>query len=58
MKHIFAIPLLIAVVSFIGLIAALLGNGIYDWASWLGLGIPVVVMIVAINRSRKDKSAS
>lgn len=38
---IFALPLLIALASMVGLIAALLGDGAYDLASWITLGLPV-----------------
>lgn len=44
MRRIFLAPALIALVSLIGLIAALLGNGPYDWLSWLGLGVPVAAV--------------
>ncbi|CAD5107298.1 hypothetical protein [Zestomonas carbonaria] len=41
---IFRWPLLIAVVSGFGLVAALLGDGFYDLLSWLSLGIPLVLI--------------
>mgnify|MGYP000899848083 CR=1 FL=1 len=44
MSRIFAIPLFIGITSIVGLLAALLGDGIYDGVSWLGLGIPVVAV--------------
>ncbi|MNO53273.1 hypothetical protein D3C76_437140 [compost metagenome] len=37
-RRIFAWPLLIALLSAIGLFAALLGDGLWDSLSWLGLG--------------------
>jgi hypothetical protein len=43
-SQIFAVPLLIGVVSAIGLTAALLGDGVWDAVSWLALGVPVVVV--------------
>lgn len=39
--RIFAWPVLIALVSALGLFAALLGDGGWDGLSWLGLGLPV-----------------
>lgn len=36
-------PIAIAVVSLLGLVAGLLGDGGWDMASWLGLGLPVAV---------------
>jgi hypothetical protein len=38
-------PILIALLSFSGLIAALAGDGIWDLYSWIALGIPVALMI-------------
>ena len=36
-------PLLIGVISAIGLASALLGDGWLDAMSWIGLGVPVIV---------------
>jgi hypothetical protein len=41
--RVFGIPLAIAVVSGIGLAAALFGDGTWDALSWLTLAVPVVV---------------
>jgi hypothetical protein len=38
-------PLLIALLSIAGLVAALVGDGIWDIFSWLALGIPVIIII-------------
>ncbi|NML38949.1 hypothetical protein HHL17_17215 [Chitinophaga sp. G-6-1-13] len=38
-------PILIAVLTLSGLIAALVGDGIWDIYSWIALEIPVVLMI-------------
>lgn len=40
LRQVFAAPLLVAVVSIVGLVAALLGDGWLDVAAWIGLGIP------------------
>lgn len=45
--RIFRWPLLMAVVSAVGLVAALLGDGVYDLISWTTLGAMVVVMAAA-----------
>ncbi len=47
MSRTFALPLFIGITSIVGLLAALLGDGIYDAVSWLGLGIPVAAVIYA-----------
>jgi hypothetical protein len=41
---IFAAPGIVGVVSLVGLVAALLGDGLYDAVSWLGLLIPLAVV--------------
>ena len=45
MIAIFAGPLLVALVCSGGLVAGLLGDGWWDAASWVGLGVPVVVAV-------------
>lgn len=39
------IPLLLAIISLIGLIAALVGDGFLDFISWIGLGYPLVIIV-------------
>lgn len=38
-------PIALAVVSAVGLIAGLVGDGVWDALSWLGLGLPVAVCV-------------
>lgn len=45
---IFLAPVLIAIASTIGLVAALTGNGLRDLVSWIALGIPVLVVAWAL----------
>ncbi|WNJ85063.1 hypothetical protein [Pseudomonas canadensis] len=40
---VFGIPLEIGLLSATGLFAALLGDGLWDSLSWVGLGIPAVI---------------
>lgn len=42
---VFSVPLAIALVSATGLFAALLGEGVWDALSWIGLGIPVWISV-------------
>ena len=42
--QVFAVPIVLGVLSAVGLIAALLGDNVWDAVSWLTLGIPCVVM--------------
>ncbi|MFP1681172.1 hypothetical protein ACLD0W_01605 [Alloalcanivorax sp. C16-1] len=53
LRGIFAVPLLIALASLIGLVAALLGDGPMDALSWLGLGIPVAAVVWAMRTRRR-----
>lgn len=46
--EIFAAPLLVASVTIIGLVAALLGDGWFDMFSWIGLSVPVLVISWAL----------
>ncbi|HSX72274.1 MAG TPA: hypothetical protein VLF16_15185 [Pseudomonas sp.] len=41
---IFRWPLLLALLSLFGLIAALVGDDIYDLLSWLTLGVPLLLI--------------
>jgi hypothetical protein len=36
-------PLLVSALMLFGLLAALLGTGIWHWASWLAMAVPVLV---------------
>ena len=42
--HTFRAPLLLALMSSVGLLAALIGDGVFDLLSWLALGcVPAVI---------------
>jgi hypothetical protein len=43
--NVFATPIVIALFSAAGLFAALLGDGVWDALSWLGLGVPAVLAL-------------
>lgn len=53
LQAIFAIPLVVAILSLIGLVGALLGDGVWDWIGWLGLGACVAVTIWALIARRQ-----
>lgn len=42
--RIFRIPLLLAAVSLVGLVSALLGDGLWDALSWAALTLPLAVI--------------
>jgi hypothetical protein len=48
LAQIFVAPLLVAVLSALGLISALVGDGWWDVASWIALGIPLGLYLVFI----------
>jgi hypothetical protein len=43
-KKIWQIPLLLSVLILFGLLAALLGTGVWYWLSWLAMIIPLIVI--------------
>ena len=45
LRQVFAAPLVLGVLSVIGLTTALVGDGIWDIVSWLFLGIPTVLCL-------------
>ena len=40
--QIFAVPFVVAVISSLGLVSALLGDGLWDSLSWAALAVPVL----------------
>lgn len=43
-RRIWAAPIIIALVSLVGLVAALLGDDLNDWVSWIALTTPLAVL--------------
>lgn len=54
LTQIFAAPLVIAIVSTVGLISALVGDGWWDAVSWVALGLPVLLYLLYIWRRRPN----
>jgi hypothetical protein len=52
-RRVFAIPLLLAALSAIGLLAALIGDDFWDALSWLGLGVPIAVILWYVARPER-----
>lgn len=44
MRSTFAVPLVLAIASLVGLVAALTGDGWRNALSWLGLGLPIAAI--------------
>jgi hypothetical protein len=51
LRRIFGIPLMLGILSLVGLVAALLGDGIWDAVSWIALGTPLAVSAWAVMRN-------
>lgn len=49
---VFAAPLVLGVLSLVGLVSALAGDGLADWLSWVALAVPVVTVVWAMRRHR------
>lgn len=48
MRRVFGVPLLLAIASIVGLVSALLDDGIWDALSWVTLALPILVAAWAI----------
>lgn len=49
---IYRVPAILALTTFIGLLSGVLGDGIWDAVSWVGLGIPIAVISWFVLRAR------
>ncbi|WP_426205676.1 hypothetical protein [Pseudomonas sp. TWP3-1] len=49
---VFSTPLVIALLSAAGLFAALLGDGLWDGLSWVGLGVPTAIALRGLLQRR------
>jgi hypothetical protein len=52
LRTIFAVPIAIALISCIGLISALTGDGLRDMVSWVALLIPIATILWAMRTRR------
>jgi hypothetical protein len=53
LRQIFWLPAIIALVIAFGLVSALLGDGIWDAASWIALVFPLVIVSFFICRKAR-----
>jgi len=51
--QIFAAPIVIGVLSIVGLLAALIGDGWWDAASWLALTLPILLYLFFVLRRKR-----
>ena len=52
LTRIFAVPLALGVVSAVGLVAALVGDAMWDVIGWVGLGLPLATAVWCFRRSK------
>lgn len=50
--RVFSTPTVIGLLSAAGLFAALLGDGVWDALSWLGLGVPAILALRGLLQRR------
>ncbi len=53
LAQIFTMPIVIGVLSSIGLVSALVGDDIWDGVSWLTLGLPLALFAYFLLRPRR-----
>ena len=53
----FAIPIVLALLSLIGLVVALTGDGWRDQLSWAALFVPLAAIVWAVTRSSPTKDS-
>jgi hypothetical protein len=51
-RQIWTIPIVLAVASTIGLVSALVGDGVWDVLSWVALGMPIAVILRHVAQHR------
>lgn len=58
LSRVFIAPTIITIASIVGLIAALIGDGVLDVIGWMGLGAPVAVSLwfVYLKNARRENS--
>jgi hypothetical protein len=54
LRQVFAAPLALALVTVVGLVAALAGDGAWDAFSWIALAIPLATLAVFVSLSGRS----
>ena len=57
LRQIFAAPIVVGLLSVVGLVAALIGDGWWDALSWLALTLPVLLYCFFIARRDRVRSS-
>lgn len=53
--QIWLIPIVLGVLTVFGLLAALLGIGVWHWLSWLSLAAPLIIVVRQLRCTRQRK---
>lgn len=53
LTQIFAWPLAVGALSTVGLVSALVGDGVWDGLSWLTLPLPILLYVAFLARGRR-----
>lgn len=53
LRTVYRIPLVLSIITIVGLLSALLGDGIWDALSWVLLAIPMFLLSFFLVRSKK-----
>ena len=51
-KTVYRAPLALSIITIVGLLSGLLGDGIWDAFSWLLLVVPLLLLAYFLNRAR------
>jgi len=52
-RGVFAVPALLAALTLFGLLAALLGEGVWRWCAWGALALPLLPLAGLVGRARR-----
>jgi hypothetical protein len=55
--QIFGVPAVLGILTTVGLVAALVGDGVFDGLSWLTLGAPIAISVYCIARASIRKAS-
>ena len=56
--QIWGAPIMLGALTIFGLLAALLGIGVWHWLSWLSLAVPLVIVVRQLRCARRRKRQS
>ncbi len=54
LRRTFGIPAVIALASIVGLVSALIGDGVFDAISWMALGTVIGVLVLAVVQAKRQ----